>query len=148
MNKFVKNVILGFNNFLLKFHKKKVKPSDMLILLPRCMQFSDCRENVVDDLFNCKKCGRCQVGEVVDISRKYNIPAYVATGSMQAKECVKKHRPKLILAVACERELFQGVVTVFPIPVYAVCNERPNGPCRNTKFNKSDLEEAINRFSV
>ena len=130
-------------------HLKNVSYEKMLILLPRCLQNSDCKQNVVEHSDNCKLCGKCAIAEIVQIAKKYNnIPVCLATGSLQAKECVKRHRPKLILAVACERELAQGIFAVFPLAVYAVLNERPNGPCKNTQVKAVLLEKAIEKFSA
>ncbi len=148
MSFFLKKVVFAFNNFLLRFRLKNVNPEKILVLLPRCLQFSGCKENVVSDSSNCKNCGRCPVGNITSVTRKHNIPVCLATGSLMAKECVKRYRPKLILAVACERELAQGLLAVFPIPVYALSNERPNGPCKNTVVDVGILESAIERFIV
>ena len=59
---------------------------------------------------------------------------------------VKQARPKAIVAVACERDLTSGIQDVFPLPVLGVLNERPFGPCFNTKVDINKLEAAILTF--
>jgi hypothetical protein len=145
---FLRAVPLAFNNFLLRLKKKRVPFNKMLILLPRCLQHATCTHNVVESIENCKMCGKCPTAEIAKLAKKYGIPTGLATGSLLARELVKKYRPELIIAVACERELVQGIFSVFPRPVYAVYNERPNGPCKNTQVNPHDVESAILHFCL
>ena len=67
----------------------------------------------------------------------------VATGGTLARQLVAKARPKAIIAVACERDLTSGIQDVFPIPVIGIFNERPFGPCFNTRVDIDRVEEAI-----
>ena len=59
---------------------------------------------------------------------------------------VMQARPKAIVAVACERDLTSGIQDVFPLPVLGVLNERPFGPCFNTRVDINKLEAAILTF--
>ena len=63
-----------------------------------------------------------------------------------ARQMVMQARPKAIVAVACERDLTSGIQDVFPLPVLGVLNERPYGPCFNTRVDKKKLEDAILAF--
>jgi len=71
----------------------------------------------------------------------------VATGGTLARKIVKDFRPRLIIAVACERDLTSGIHDTYPLPVYGILNQRPNGPCWNTKVDIQRVEEAIQTFS-
>ena len=55
-------------------------------------------------------------------------------------------RPRLIIAVACERDLTSGVQDTHPLPVYGILNHRPEGPCRNTLVTLRLVEDALRRF--
>jgi hypothetical protein len=56
-------------------------------------------------------------------------------------------RPQAIIAVACERDLVSGLQDVAPkIPVFAIPNKRPEGPCKNTFINIEELEASIKDF--
>jgi len=148
LNKFLQAVPIAFNNFLLRVLKRKIPAREILILLPRCMQHNTCTQDVVASIENCKKCGTCPTGDVATLAEKYDIPAGLATGSLIARELVKQYKPRLIIAVACERELVQGMFSVFPRPVYALNNSRPNGPCKNTQIDIASVETIIKRFKV
>ena len=55
-------------------------------------------------------------------------------------------RPRAIVAVACERDLTGGIQESYPIPVIGVLNDRPHGPCRDTRVDLSKVEGAISFF--
>ncbi len=59
---------------------------------------------------------------------------------------MKELHPKLILAIACERDLASGIQDVYPLPAVGVLNIRPNGPCYNTTVDLTEVKEAINKY--
>ena len=50
---------------------------------------------------------------------------------------------KAVVAVACEKELADGIRAVIPKRVIAIPNERPNGPCKNIRVNTAAVRAAI-----
>jgi hypothetical protein len=70
----------------------------------------------------------------------------VATGGTLARRIVVERRPKLIIAVACERDLSSGIQDSYPLPVYGILNRRPQGPCYDTLVNLERVEEALQTF--
>ena len=80
------------------------------------------------------------------LAHKYGCSFAVATGGTLARQMVQQARPKAIVAVACERDLTSGIQDVFPLPVLGVLNERPFGPCFNTRVDINKLEAAILTF--
>ena len=110
--------------------------SNVLILLPHCLQNSECIYKVTwDKLDNCKACGKCCMPEFIKIREEYKLKMAVVTGGTSAREIIKLKKPKLIIAVACENDLISGLRDVASIPVLAVLNDRPHGPCRDTTVN-------------
>ncbi len=67
----------------------------------------------------------------------------VATGGTLARKVIVEKRPKLVLAVACERDLTSGIKDCYPLPVIGILNERPFGPCFNTVVDVSKIDEAL-----
>lgn len=134
------------NNLLIRSKNIKVKKDELLILLPHCLQYSECQYKITNDIHNCTMCGKCDIKNIQDLCKKYKVRAVVATGGTLAREWIKKYKPKAIIAVACERDLVSGINDVKQLPVLGVLNERPNGPCFNTKVNLVRLEEAIKNF--
>ncbi len=80
------------------------------------------------------------------MSDRYGIDLAIATGGTIARSIVVRKRPRLILAVACERDLASGIQDIYPLPAFGVVNARPFGPCFNTQVSLDALEEAIRAF--
>ena len=133
------------NNLVLQ-HKVKVPANRIMILTPHCIQLDTCVHKITRNVENCRQCGRCSVGAMLGLAHKYGCHFAVATGGTLARQMVKQARPKAIVAVACERDLTSGIQDVFPLPVLGVLNERPFGPCFNTRVDINKLEAAILAF--
>ena len=138
-------------NHLVMLDMYTVDPERILLLTPHCLQESSCVHKVTNDVNNCKQCGRCQVGSLLQVAKDYGCQFIVVTGGTLARMKVKEARPKAIVAIACERDLASGMADVFPIPVIGVLNERPNGPCCNTTVDpervRAVVEQLIGRNS-
>jgi len=64
-----------------------------------------------------------------------------------ARQLLAEKRPKGVIAVACERDLMAGVQDVkAAVPVIAIANKRPEGPCRNTTIDMTEMENAIRLY--
>ncbi|MFH0807939.1 MAG: DUF116 domain-containing protein [Elusimicrobiota bacterium] len=133
---------IDFNNRLIKSKIVK-KPKSILLLLAHCLQLEECSHRLTKDVFNCAGCGKCNIADLVKISEKFGIIAKVAAGGRLAKRLVKELRPDLILAVACERELTEGISAVYPYKVIGVTNSRPCGPCVNTLVDVKKIERVL-----
>ncbi len=133
------------NNLVLQ-HKVKVPADRIMLLTPHCIQLDSCVHKITRNVENCRQCGRCSVGAMLGLAHKYGCHFAVATGGTLARQMVKEIRPKAIVAVACERDLTSGIQDVFPLPVLGVLNERPFGPCFNTRVDVRKLEAAIQVF--
>jgi len=83
---------------------------------------------------------------VLNLRDTYGVQVAIATGGTIARRIVVQARPKLIVAVACERDLSSGIQDTHPLPVFGVINERPNGPCLGTFASSRRLESAIRHF--
>ena len=142
----IRRVHAEINNILVKSNTKKTDKDNILILLPHCLQNDKCTIKITNDIDNCKDCGKCDIGNIVKLKEKYGINIVVATGGTLAREWIKKTRPKCIIAVACERDLSSGINDIKHIPVMGVLNDRPNGPCFNTRIDIEKIDEAIKLF--
>ncbi|MGB2698574.1 MAG: DUF116 domain-containing protein, partial [Candidatus Zixiibacteriota bacterium] len=67
----------------------------------------------------------------------------VATGGTLARKVVVDTKPTAIVAVACERDLTAGIQDVYPIPVYGILNQRPHGPCVNTRVDLEKIKQVV-----
>ena len=142
----IEQSFIEVSNHLVMQHKIKVPAERILILTPHCIQKDTCVHKITRNVENCKQCGGCSVGDMLGLAHKYGCKLAVATGGTLARQMVMQARPKAIVAVACERDLTSGIQDVFPLPVLGVLNERPYGPCFNTRVDKKKLEDAILAF--
>ncbi|KPL00712.1 MAG: hypothetical protein AMJ91_03470 [candidate division Zixibacteria bacterium SM23_73_3] len=139
----VRESFVQVNNSLFKATEKRIEKDRLLILLPHCLQNFDCPHKIVANYNNCQRCGGCLIGDIIEMTEKYNIDVSIATGGTLARKVMVEKRPSVIVAVACERDLCSGIQDAYPIPVYGVLNERPYGPCMNTKVNLENLDQAV-----
>ena len=139
----IRQSFIAMNNSLVISQRMKVKPDRILVLLPHCIQLSDCEIKVTGDIHKCAQCGRCTINGLVDIGRKFSVDISVATGGTLARKVIVEKRPKLVLAVACERDLTSGIKDCYPLPVIGILNERPNGPCYNTVVDVRKIDAAL-----
>lgn len=138
---------LNFNNEIVLSNYSGIHSNNILVLLPHCLQNSECKIRITNDIIDCAECGACDIAKVKGIMSKHNVRAAVATGGSLARKLIQDSRPDVIIAVACHRDLTDGVRDSWRFPVYAVLNERPNGPCFETRVSVSIIEFAIKKFA-
>ncbi len=115
-------------NSIISTRAKKIKPENLLILLPRCLQ-------------------KQLIERIKKFSAQMNIPTYIVGGGSKARQIVYKLKPKAIIGVACERDLLSGIKDVIDqIPVIGIPNIRPEGPCKDTLIDLNEFEKAVKTF--
>ena len=139
----IRRFYVDINNILAGSYNKKYSPEKVLVVVPHCLQDSACDCKVTNDIGNCKRCGKCTIGDIARIAEEMKVEARVATGGTAARNFVNMSRPEVILSVACERDLVVGISDVGNIPVFGIVNERPNGPCRYTTVDVGVLRKRL-----
>ena len=142
----VQQSFIELNNHLVRSNNHRIRPDKLLILLPHCIQDFDCPVKITGNIKNCKGCGKCKIKDLVELSDQYQVKIAVATGGTLARRIIVKNRPEAIVAVACELDMTSGIQDSYPIPVIGILNERPNGPCINTKVDIEKVRNAILYF--
>lgn len=142
----VRKFYVDFNNIMVNASGRKYSPKNVLILLPHCLQNSECGYKITNNTDNCIRCGRCTIGDILNVAKERQVKVSIVTGGTAARNIVKKFRPKLIVAVACERDLTSGIVDVGKIPVIGLINDRPNGPCYNTTLDVDSLRQRLDEI--
>ena len=142
----VQQSFIELNNHLVRSNRPQTRPSRLLVLLPHCIQNFDCQIKITGNIKNCKGCGKCEIKDLVELSDRYQVKIAVATGGTLARRIIVENRPEGIVAVACELDLTSGIQDSYPIPVIGILNERPQGPCFNTKVNIEKVKSGILDF--
>jgi hypothetical protein len=137
---------IALNNQLVQAKKLRVPASRTLLLLPHCIQLFDCDIRITGEVDKCRRCGRCAVNELTGLAAARGIDIAVASGGTLARKIIVERRPQLIIAVACERDLTSGIRDAYPLPVIGVLNQRPHGPCINTRVVLAELEATLDEY--
>lgn len=143
----VQHAFVAVNNELVLAHcRNGRRPRSVLLLMPHCLQDSECQVKITHRVENCKRCGKCRIKDLLALSEQYGVSLAVATGGTIARRIVIEKRPDLIIAVACERDLTSGIQDTAPLPVYGIFNQRPFGPCLNTQVAVDRVESVLKEF--
>jgi uncharacterized protein len=142
----VRRSFIEINNQLVLAQHPRATADKLLLLMPHCLQFHECQFRITGSTVHCKRCGKCPITGLVGLSEKYGVGLAVATGGTLARRIVVERKPRLIIAVACERDLSSGIQDSYPLPVFGVLNQRPNGPCYDTLVDLAKVEEALTTF--
>ncbi|MHC4182703.1 MAG: DUF116 domain-containing protein [Planctomycetota bacterium] len=139
---------VSLSNMMTKLRKKKCPPEGLLLLFPHCIQNSKCKQNIKHDLNECKRCGKCKVKDLLEISEEYGISIAIASGGRIALKRVMAEEVQGVVAIACEKELRTGLMAAMPKAIFAVPNLRPSGYCVDTDVYMDDVLKAVERFLV
>lgn len=144
----IERSFISLNNRLIKYKALKVYPNELLVISPHCLQLAACKYKITYDVDNCHKCGGCTIGAMLKMAEKIGFHFHVVTGGTLARKLVKEMHPKLVLAIACERDLTSGIQDVYPLPAVGVLNIRPNGPCYNTTVDLDEVQATIEQYII
>ncbi len=133
--------IINLNNTLVR--KEGLRPKKILLLLPHCLQTNECDVRLTFNIYNCKRCGKCEIKDLIEIAEENHLTLFVATGGSLARRIINEINPEAVVAVACENDLSSGIADTFPLPILGITNERPFGPCFNTSVDLKKVREAI-----
>lgn len=142
----IRRIYINVNNKYLLSMQKKFRPDKIIVILPHCLQSSQCRYRIRDGLKQCHQCMSCDIGDIKEMINRYGVEAELATGGTSARKTIVDKKPEFVIAVACERDLSSGIMDVKGLPVYGILNQRPNGPCKDTFVDASELEYIIKLF--
>ncbi|MCK9557366.1 MAG: DUF116 domain-containing protein [Candidatus Cloacimonetes bacterium] len=137
---------VNFNNEVVLSAARNVSHKNILLLVPHCLQNSECNIRITSDINECASCGKCDITEIKKIAEKFNVKAAVASGGSLARKIIKDVKPDVIVAVACHHDLNEGIRDAWRFSTYGVLNERPNGPCFETTVSLKTIEFAIRKF--
>lgn len=139
---------IAVSNLLFARRNIRVPAEKLLVVTPHCLQLASCPHKITRDPSNCKRCGGCNIGDLVKLSEEMGFLFFVATGGTLARQIIKQNRPRAVLAIACERDLMSGIQDVYPLPAVGVLNIRPNGPCYNTRVDMEEVKAELQKIVI
>jgi uncharacterized protein len=139
-------IVVGISNVTTKLRRTRVKPDQLLLLIPHCLRRTACGQDIISGVWNCARCGKCGIHSLISLSEKHGCRIEVASGGRLALDKVRDPNVKAVVAVACNTELRQGILASFPKAVIGVVNRWPKGPCKDTEVDVAAVERAIQWF--
>ena len=138
MNDLLVDEILVEIQNAVSLNKFKKQTERKVVLLPHCLRSSDCHSRC-DPFYGyaCTKCGRCDIGEIINEAEKRDFKVFIVPGGNFIKKIFKEYPPTSWIAVACPVELSEVMQKISTIPsqgVYLL-----NDGCFETKVNVSDI---------
>lgn len=133
-----------------------IDPSARILLLPHCLRQSNtCKAKYNDEGLQCLGCNPdCAVNRLRAAALDCGyLGVCVAPGGRLAIKFVKAKQPKAIVAVACEKELQEGIQGVKELswdtttPVIVIIPLITDG-CVNTEVDTEEAVEIINTGSI
>jgi hypothetical protein len=133
----------AWNNRKVREHFQIHRASRALVLLPHCIQASNCKAGIIEDLGNCFNCGRCQAEDILAnvLSAKWN--CRITNRSHKAYREARAFKPDLIVAVSCSDRLLKGLTKLPEVPCYVIQLQLPHGMCVDTAFSLPHLTAAM-----
>ena len=115
------------------------------VVLPQCMRHPKCKARCDPIIgYECKKCGMCDIGLIVEAAEKYNFKVFVVPGDSFVRKIMQSYKPGACLGVACYTELTESMQTVSKmVPVQGVCLLKDG--CYDTKV---DVDEVIQKMEM
>jgi len=130
-----------------------IVPSRRILLLPHCLRHSNsCKAKYDEEGLQCIHCNpECSVNRLSTAAAAYGYGGIcVAPGGKLAIKYISKKRPEAIVAIACDKELEEGVQGVkeikrddnIPIPLMVIIPLLKDG-CVDTEVDETAALEAI-----
>jgi uncharacterized protein len=124
----VEHAAVDVFNGLAARRRRKVRAGELLVLIPRCLS-----KETLDG--------------VLEVAERYGVKAFVATRGQLARRAIREHRPRAVVAVACERDMVSGLHDVAGrIPVLGLTMQLPAGPCKDAVIDLARFESWVREF--
>lgn len=136
-------VVIWMNRLRGRVTRRRYPPENVLLLLPHCLQYQKCDAAVKEDIRHCRRCGKCRMKELCELAERLGVQVHVASGGREALTRTQRPDVHAILAVACTKELAEGIRATFPKRVVGVLNSWPHGACKDTDVNVAAVEQAL-----
>lgn len=141
----LKQAFVEVNNAYVLDFVKNNPPQKTLILLPFCLQSTSCGERIIWDIDNCIECKKCAVGSIKSLAHKHDVTIRVAERGLIAKDIIKTERPNLTIAIACDDELYEGIIRAKDDRILGLENRINKDFCINTSFDVENLVQLLDK---
>lgn len=121
--------------------RRFVRSRKRLLLAPTCLRALECPAPSTRRGIQCKRCGRCKVGEIKAEAERLGYRFYLLTGSSFIRQIVADEQPDAALLVACHYECNKVMMALGRLATYAVPLDRDG--CVNTDVSLDRVAEGM-----
>lgn len=136
---------IELRNKLNEFEFKKVPYEQRMLFLPHCLRnVKKCKAKMSEEGLQCRKCGNCQLGELIKLAKEYNyIGAFIAPGGSMVYNLMKKYKPRAVVGVACHNEINMGIGKAAEYEIHSQGVLLLRDGCKDTAVNIDEVRDKI-----
>src|SRR5208337_4853069 len=64
-------LLLTVGGLLVLAQHSRATPENLLLLMPHCLQFHECKFRITGNIVHCQRCGKCPIKGLAELSEKY-----------------------------------------------------------------------------
>ena len=115
-----------------------------IIFLPHCLRNQECEAKLELDGYHCLNCGRCEIGKFKKTAEEKGYKVFIVPGGSMVKNILSKYpEPELVIGVACETELREGLAITEGKGIKSKRLQLLKDGCINTEVDFKKLYEMI-----
>ncbi len=140
----VDEIGIALMNSIYKDTYGKTQMSKRLLFLPQCLRNLECPAKTSPrDGIICKGCGRCEIANIKKMCDERGINICISPGSEFVKRAIRDKKPRAVIGIACQHDLYEGMrsVTSKGIPAVGVVLSKTG--CVMTEVNWEDVREML-----
>ncbi|MCK5282257.1 MAG: DUF116 domain-containing protein [Nanoarchaeota archaeon] len=81
-----------------------------IIFLPHCLRNTDCKAKLTDHGYQLLNCGKCEICRFKKKAEEKGYKVFIVPGASMIKKILKEYKnPELVIGVACDTELKEGL---------------------------------------
>ena len=88
------------------------------------------------------------MGELLELAARYRVRPVMAAGGQLALSEARHPDVALVIAIACFKELREGILAAWPKPVWAVPLRSSHQPCRDSLIPLTEVEASLKLWST
>ena len=115
-----------------------------IILFPQCLRHPDCEAKSDKWGHHCVDCGRCGISRIKKLADGLGYAkVFIIRGGSIIVEIFEKFRPKAVIGIACDKEIFLGNLVTEKYDVVSQGVILTKEGCYNTEVNWKQVEKCI-----
>lgn len=114
-------------------------PAEACLFLPHCLRSRDCAGRPGEEGLECARCGRCVIAGLVEAAEALGVRVFCVPGGSLVERLARQYRPKVLLGVACGKEILLALNTFGSSGVFLQVFPLSRDGCFETGFDPQGL---------